>query len=223
MSFVEGLKAIPGDILSKTTPGGRLRRVGEIGKILVDELTGVIKTIPYGIRALRQHKKLPDACGPARDTGGHTVVSIARNVRYADSPRAVMDVYLPKGVCLSDEFALDTDGRVIKKVVDAVDGVVAGSDGNAAKTPAKTPAFPTQTARTTYTQTAQTTPTETITNPIALFIHGGVWAVGEKWQFAPMAHRLAQEGKKNFHTLHTCASIKYSHENHLSIPPHTFQ
>jgi acetyl esterase/lipase len=27
-----------------------------------------------------------------------------------------------------------------------------------------------------------------------LFIHGGVWAVGEKWQFAPMAHRLAEEG-----------------------------
>jgi len=21
---------------------------------------------------------------------------------------------------------------------------------------------------------------------VALFVHGGVWAVGEKWQFAPM-------------------------------------
>ena len=30
-------------------------------------------------------------------------------------------------------------------------------------------------------------------HPVALFIHG-VWAVGEKWQFAPMAHRLAEEG-----------------------------
>ena len=30
--------------------------------------------------------------------------------------------------------------------------------------------------------------------PVALFVHGGVWAVGEKWQFAPMASRLAEEG-----------------------------
>jgi acetyl esterase/lipase len=29
---------------------------------------------------------------------------------------------------------------------------------------------------------------------VALFVHGGVWAVGEKWQFAPMASRLAEEG-----------------------------
>jgi hypothetical protein len=30
--------------------------------------------------------------------------------------------------------------------------------------------------------------------PVALFVHGGVWAVGEKWHFAPMASRLAEEG-----------------------------
>ncbi|KAK9804327.1 hypothetical protein WJX72_007043 [[Myrmecia] bisecta] len=30
--------------------------------------------------------------------------------------------------------------------------------------------------------------------PVALFCHGGVWAMGEKWQFAPMALRLAQAG-----------------------------
>ena len=34
-------------------------------------------------------------------------------MRYADSPRAVMDVYLPRGVSLADEFALDADGRVV--------------------------------------------------------------------------------------------------------------
>lgn len=110
----------------------------------MDELAGVLKVIPYGIRAMRQHKRLPDAVkGASLDTG----VSIARNVRYADAPRAVMDIYLPPGVSLTDEIAAD-----------AAPG--AAKDGC----------------------------------PVALFVHGGVWAVGEKWQFAPMASRLAQEG-----------------------------
>jgi len=30
--------------------------------------------------------------------------------------------------------------------------------------------------------------------PVALFVHGGVWASGEKWQFSPMATALAREG-----------------------------
>ena len=30
--------------------------------------------------------------------------------------------------------------------------------------------------------------------PVALFCHGGVWAHGERWHYAPMAERLAQAG-----------------------------
>ena len=30
--------------------------------------------------------------------------------------------------------------------------------------------------------------------PVALFCHGGVWAHGERWHYAPMATRLAQAG-----------------------------
>ena len=107
MSFVEGIKAIPADIAAVPTREGKLRRAAEIGKILVDEVTGVLKPIPYGIRALRQHKKLPNALARSDDGAHVREVSISRNVRYADSPRAVMDVYLPRGVSLADEFALD--------------------------------------------------------------------------------------------------------------------
>lgn len=28
--------------------------------------------------------------------------------------------------------------------------------------------------------------------PVALFCHGGIWAHGERWHYAPMASRLAQ-------------------------------
>ena len=175
MSFVEGIKAIPADIAAVPTREGKLRRAAEIGKILVDEVTGVLKAIPYGIRALRQHKKLPDALARSDDGAHVREVSIARNVRYADSPRAVMDVYLPRGVSLADEFALDADGRVVDAV--ATEASVETSGGEKRN---KNDSF----------ESLATKPG----HPVALFIHGGVWAVGEKWQFAPMAHRLAEEG-----------------------------
>jgi acetyl esterase/lipase len=178
MSFVEGIKAIPADIAAVPTREGKLRRAAEIGKILVDEVTGVLKAIPYGIRALRQHKKLPDALSKSNDKTHVNEVSIARNVRYADSPRAVMDVYLPRGVSLADEFALDAEGRVVDATLAAP-----SSSSSAAANGEDDPLG-----------TRATNAGQTPTHPVALFIHGGVWAVGEKWQFAPMAHRLAEEG-----------------------------
>lgn len=178
MSFVEGIKAIPADIAAVPTREGKLRRAAEIGKILVDEVTGVLKAIPYGIRALRQHKKLPDALARSNDGAHVNEVSIARNVRYADSPRAVMDVYLPRGVSLADEFALDAEGRVVDATLAAP-----SSSSSAAANGEDDPLG-----------TRATNAGQTPTHPVALFIHGGVWAVGEKWQFAPMAHRLAEEG-----------------------------
>lgn len=30
--------------------------------------------------------------------------------------------------------------------------------------------------------------------PVVLFVHGGVWATGSKWHYAQMATRLAQSG-----------------------------
>ena len=181
MSFVEGIKAIPADIAAVPTREGKLRRAVEIGQILVDEVTGVLKAIPYGIRALRQHKKLPDALARSDDGTHVREVSIARNVRYAESPRAVMDVYLPRGVSLADEFALDAEGRVVdavatKAFAETTSGEKRVTDSDDART---------------LGDGVENAPSS---HPVALFIHGGVWAVGEKWQFAPMAQRLAEEG-----------------------------
>jgi len=35
---------------------------------------------------------------------------------------------------------------------------------------------------------------EGATAPVVLFVHGGVWVSGDKWNYAPMARRLAEEG-----------------------------
>ncbi|EEH53145.1 uncharacterized protein MICPUCDRAFT_52052 [Micromonas pusilla CCMP1545] len=157
MSFLEGIKAIPGDIGSVPTGRGKLKRAAEIGKVLVDEALGVVRAIPYGVRALRLHRSLPDAVAGARDARG---VRIVRDVRYASAPRAVMDVYLPDGASLANGAGA---------IADAVGGRGGGGGGGGGDSDSS--AF-----------------------PVALFVHGGVWAVGEKWHFAPMASRLAEEG-----------------------------
>jgi acetyl esterase/lipase len=30
--------------------------------------------------------------------------------------------------------------------------------------------------------------------PVIMFVHGGVWASGDKWQFSPLGSQLAQDG-----------------------------
>ena len=137
-----------------------MRRAGQLAKIVLDEFTGVLKMVPYGIRAMRTHRSLPDARAPA----GRDGVSIARDVRYADAPRAVMDIYLPRGVSIDD---------AARAVSETVSETVSES--------------------TTATTPRDSSPADDKL-PVALFVHGGVWAVGEKWQFAPMASRLAEEG-----------------------------
>jgi hypothetical protein len=95
------------DLAAVPTREGKMRRAAQIGRVLVDEAMGVFKVIPYGIRAMRQHRRLPDArvvLGASDDACAG--VSIVRDVRYAAADRAVMDIYLPPGVQLSDEVAL---------------------------------------------------------------------------------------------------------------------
>ena len=75
---------------------------------------------------------------------------------------------------LADEFALDADGRVVDAVATEASVETSGGEEKQKRS----------------FESLATKPG----HPVALFIHGGVWAVGEKWQFAPMAHRLAEEG-----------------------------
>ena len=175
MSFVEGIKAIPVDLARVRTREGKMRRAAEIGKILVDEIRGVVSVIPYGIRAMRQHRRLPDAVSRGR-ADAPVGVSIVRDVRYADAPRAVMDVYLPAGVALEDAVPSAAASPAPRRAE-------RNRPSNAAAAAAA--ASP-----------SNSNPDETASDglPVALFVHGGVWAVGEKWQFAPMASRLAEEG-----------------------------
>ena len=174
MSFVEGIKAIPVDLARVRTREGKMRRAAEIGKILVDEIRGVVSVIPYGVRAMRQHRRLPDAVSRGR-ADAPAGVSIVRDVRYADAPRAVMDVYLPAGVALED----------------AVPSAAASPPRRAERNRPSNAA-----AAAAAASPSNSNPDETASDglPVALFVHGGVWAVGEKWQFAPMASRLAEEG-----------------------------
>ena len=79
------------DLAAVPTREGKMRRAGQLAKIVLDEFTGVLKMVPYGIRSRCHAQVAPDA-GPA---GGRRQHRARRPVRDA---RAVMDIYLPRGV-----------------------------------------------------------------------------------------------------------------------------
>jgi len=45
-----------------------------------------------------------------------------------------------------------------------------------------------------YVPTVKATGAVATRSPVALFVHGGVWSAGDRWHYAPMGRRLAEEG-----------------------------
>jgi len=138
MSLVEALKGASEE-LQGLRPVQRIRKILQLGRIIVSELTGTLLSVPYGARALKTYYSLPTLEG-AR--GKSNAVTLVKDVRYSEAERCVMDIYLPAQARLDTEIQGDTEVDV----------------------------------------------------PVALFCHGGIWATGSKWHYAPMATRLAEAG-----------------------------
>jgi hypothetical protein len=88
-----------------------------------------------------------------------------------------MDVYLPPGIQLGSSLQLEqAEGHASghssgRENHNASSNGSSSSDDSTGSVAAAQPAF-----------------------PIVLFCHGGVWASGAKWHYAPLATRLAQAG-----------------------------
>jgi hypothetical protein len=76
-----------------SNPVHKLRRIASISKLFASELVSTVALAPFAVRALRLHKSLPhlDSYSPQ----DQQPVYVVRDVRYAEAPRALVDLYLP--------------------------------------------------------------------------------------------------------------------------------
>ena len=108
----------------------------------------------------------------------HAMVTLARSVRYGPGSRHVLDIYIP--------------AHTKTTTTPPPSSPPSSSDGRASETPTVT-SQPQKTEAEQQPLQESSCP-EGSGMPVVLFIHGGVWATGDKWQYAPMANQLAKTG-----------------------------
>ena len=180
MSIPEAIKGAKAELASLRSPIDKIKRLGTYAKIIGAELLGTLTILPYGIRAHTLHRSLPDVRWEAGHQG---VVSTARSVRYGPRERNIMDIYLPAEA----EVTGNNPETSSSNQTESLQGNKDSSD---------------QLANDSFRHPSSTT-VGTAGNlhsgvnnglPVVVFCHGGIWATGEKWHYAPFATRLAQAG-----------------------------
>jgi hypothetical protein len=76
-----------------SSPVHKLRRIASISKLFASELGSTVALAPFAVRALRLHKSLPHLDSYSSDD--EQPVYVVKDVRYAEAPRALIDLYLP--------------------------------------------------------------------------------------------------------------------------------
>jgi hypothetical protein len=71
----------------------KLRRIASISELFVSELVSTVALAPFAVRALRLHKSLPHVGSYSSED--EQPVYVVKDVRYAEAPRALIDLYLP--------------------------------------------------------------------------------------------------------------------------------
>lgn len=170
MSFTEAFRGAKAELGTIHAPIDKLKRIGIYARIIGAELLATVQIIPYGIRSQALYRSIPKI---REGTAHQGSISTARNVRYGPRERNTLDIYLPAGA--------EIDYSAIPDIY-------------APNNPTK---IATELADTTTTTIPNALPTIHSTSsqlPVVLFCHGGIWATGEKWHYAPLATRLAQAG-----------------------------
>jgi hypothetical protein len=71
----------------------KLRRIASISKLFASELVSTVALAPFAVRALRLHKSLPHLESYSQQD--EQPVYVVKDLRYAEAPRALVDLYLP--------------------------------------------------------------------------------------------------------------------------------
>lgn len=177
MSFYQAFVGAKAE-LTLLPPAQRLGRLAIYARVIAAELLGVAAAVPFGVRAAALHRSLPDARAGRSGTRVHrgSSVSILRGVRYSARPRNTLDIYLPPAQGPEDPAGPAPGAGAAASASQSSGG--GASSGEAAGTE---PCCGSGGGRGGGT-------------PVVLFCHGGVWATGASWHYAPMATRLAQAG-----------------------------
>ncbi|MEW5313171.1 MAG: hypothetical protein WDW38_004760 [Sanguina aurantia] len=184
MSLIrEALKGAQAEVAAAPGTWAKLRSIRNAFGHIAAELAGIATLAPYAARTSFLYHSLPDASRrgfprvmqapqtPATivstppNSSSALGVMIQRNVSYGPLLRNRLDIYIPEGT----------------------GPAVASLTGLAEKQ--GSPAVLAQDASSGATGSSSSN-----ARPVVFFVHGGVWASGEKWHYAPMAVRLAQEG-----------------------------
>ncbi|KAI3427207.1 hypothetical protein D9Q98_007143 [Chlorella vulgaris] len=187
---IEGAKAE----LGKVQGLQKVQRLAVYARIFAAEILGTVAAAPFGLRAFSLHRSLPDA----RRQHPSSTVSILRDVSYGSRPRNVMDIYLPPQVKLSVLEEPLGQPPVSQQAGDASSrGISTSSISNALPTADSGAGGPRAGAGAGAQGSTAVGSKELCKEggaPVVLFCHGGVWAAGSKWHYAPLATRLAQAG-----------------------------
>lgn len=160
------------------------------------ELAGIATLAPYAARTSLLYHSLPDASlrgfpkalqaarAPVASTvtapsPSHLGVHIKRHIPYGDRTRNRLDVYVPEAHGRTVEGMPASASQTVSRHNTTGNGADASSADQAASSGR-------------LAQNAHAA--SRVERPVVFFVHGGVWASGEKWHYAPMAVRLAQVG-----------------------------
>lgn len=169
MSIFEAIKGAQAEVSRIRSPIEQARKIASYARVFAAELLGLVSAIPYGVRALALHRSLPS---PDARLGRHQgSVTLLRDVRYGARPRNTLDIYLPPNVepphleaALPSLAQRRAPSSQAPPTGAGASSEVPGGEAHASKA------------------------------PLLLFVHGGVWASGSGWHYAPLATRLAQAG-----------------------------
>lgn len=149
-------------------PMDRFRRAVEIGRIILEEVTGSLLMAPYGARAARQYFALPQlhkVIGSKYAVEQKEGVAIVRGVRYGPKDRNLVDLYIP----LDHVAGLEAPDDLVTFLRDPYPITIEHSD--VAKQVAAV------TTKRSGDVSAGTASGRVEPAPLALFVHGGVWYV----------------------------------------------
>ncbi|GFR41630.1 hypothetical protein Agub_g2357 [Astrephomene gubernaculifera] len=217
MSFLsEAFKGAKADIDSAGNAFlPRLARTLRVARILGAELAAIVALAPYGAYAMSVYRRLPSLAPmpapqtPPADPGSPSPPPAPANqpnqapaaaTETASAPQQQQQQQpLPPPQQLQPDFT-----AVLRNLPPGRDGVAVHRQVSYGPAPRNTldiyvpllpppppPPLPQQPPQQPLQQAAQQ-PQQLL--PVVFFVHGGVWASGETWQYAPMATRLAQAG-----------------------------